>query len=319
MTAGTSGGTFDPGHADAINDAQLDHHGRHLATCSSDGTVKVFDVSSGEQHAHVADLVGHQGPVWQVGWAHPKWGTLLASAGHDGNVIVWREASDNLWQQVYITPPGLHSSSVNSVAWAPPEVGLALAAGSSDGTVSVLEYAPADTTWNVTKLPGMHAVGVTSVTWAPAVPPGALLSSTAPGQPVKALASAGCDNMVRTWRCGVCGQWSEGEVLQGHTDWVREVAWAPNPGLPKSTIASGAQDGQVFVWSERAAVAAVRGTADATHSAGWDRRLVHDFSPSAVWRVSWSSAGNILTVTVGAHGVSMWREATDGVWQQVVQ
>eukprot|EP00955_Chlamydomonas_euryale_P111775 366088-Chlamydomonas_euryale.AAC.21 len=54
--------------------------------------------------------------------------------------------------QVYITPPGLHSSSVNSVAWAPPEVGLALAAGSSDGTVSVLEYAPADTTWNVTKV-----------------------------------------------------------------------------------------------------------------------------------------------------------------------
>lgn len=34
-------------------------------------------------------------------------------------------------------------------------------------------------------------------------------------------------------------------------DWVRDVAWAPNFGLPMNTIASAGQDGKVFIWTER--------------------------------------------------------------------
>ena len=82
-----------------IHDAQLDYYGRRLATCSSDKTVKVFDVV-GDQHVHLADLRGHEGPVWQVAWAHPKFGSLLASCSFDHRVIVWKEVQDNQWQQV---------------------------------------------------------------------------------------------------------------------------------------------------------------------------------------------------------------------------
>ena len=45
-------------------------------------------------------------------------------------------------------------------------------------------------------------------------------------------------------------KWREQAALSGHTDWVRDAAWAPNLGLPMSTIASCGQDGQVLVWSE---------------------------------------------------------------------
>lgn len=76
-----------------------DYYGRRLATCSSDKTVKVFDVV-GEQHVHLADLRGHEGPVWQVAWAHPKFGSLLASCSFDHRVIIWKETQDNQWQQV---------------------------------------------------------------------------------------------------------------------------------------------------------------------------------------------------------------------------
>lgn len=31
------------------------------------------------------------------------------------------------------------------------------------------------------------------------------------------------------------------EKLEGHTDWVRDVAWAPSIGLPLSRIASCSQ------------------------------------------------------------------------------
>jgi len=94
--------SFESGHADQVHDAQLDYYGRRLATCSSDKTVKVFEIV-GDKQSHLADLRGHEGPVWQVCWAHPKFGSLLASCSFDHRVIVWKEAADNLWQQVTLT------------------------------------------------------------------------------------------------------------------------------------------------------------------------------------------------------------------------
>jgi WD40 repeat protein len=37
------------------------------------------------------------------------------------------------------------------------------------------------------------------------------------------------------------GEWEEEEKLESHSDWVRDVAWAPNIGLPTSKIASCSQ------------------------------------------------------------------------------
>lgn len=50
--------------------------------------------------AEVSQLVGHEGPVWQVTWAHPKFGSLLASCGFDHKVIVWKELQESQWVQV---------------------------------------------------------------------------------------------------------------------------------------------------------------------------------------------------------------------------
>ena len=51
----------------------------------------------GEQQNQIADLKGHDGPVWQVSWAHPKFGNLLASSSYDGTVIIWKETQSNVW------------------------------------------------------------------------------------------------------------------------------------------------------------------------------------------------------------------------------
>lgn len=94
-----AGGVFESGHLDMVHDAQLDYYGKRLATCSSDRTVKVFDLS-GDQRTHIADLKGHEGPIWTVCWAHPRYGSLLASASFDHRVILWKEGSDGQWMQV---------------------------------------------------------------------------------------------------------------------------------------------------------------------------------------------------------------------------
>lgn len=61
---------------------------------------------------------------------------------------------------------------------------------------------------------------------------------------MKRFATAGCDNLVKIWGYREDSQsWVEEEVLEGHTDWVRDVAWAPNIGLPRSYIATASQVG----------------------------------------------------------------------------
>ena len=105
--------SFESGHTDMVHDAQLDYYGRRLATCSSDKTIKIFDIVADQQH--LADLRGHEGPVWQVCWAHPKYGSVLASCSFDHRVIVWREVQDNQWQQV-----GWGNSTSRKAGFLPP-------------------------------------------------------------------------------------------------------------------------------------------------------------------------------------------------------
>jgi protein transport protein SEC13 len=72
----------------------------------------------------------------------------------------------------------------------------------------------------------------------------------------------------QVWRLNEkTGEWQqEGAPLSGHTDWVRDVAWMPNLGLPCSTLASAGQDGKVLVWSESREL-----------PGSWTSVLLHDF------------------------------------------
>jgi protein transport protein SEC13 len=135
---------------------QLDFYGKRLATCSSDKSVKVFDVNADGSYSLVDTLRGHEGPVWEVAWAHPKFGSILASCSYDGRVFVWREGqgAGTGWQRVKehslhnasgarcsdMAPTRSERSSVNSIAWAPHELGATLACASSDGKISMVSF-----------------------------------------------------------------------------------------------------------------------------------------------------------------------------------
>ena len=89
------------------HDAQMDYYGKRLATCSSDRTVRIFEVVENTQnlvaslpgwahthtHTHTFNLFtfhcSHEGPVWQVDWAHPKFGSILASCSYDRKVSLY--------------------------------------------------------------------------------------------------------------------------------------------------------------------------------------------------------------------------------------
>lgn len=63
----------------------------------------------------------------------------------------------------------------------------------------------------------------------------------------KAFPSRGGETLPLPFRLYSCvfreedSQWKEEQKLEAHSDWVRDVAWAPSIGLPTSTIASCSQ------------------------------------------------------------------------------
>jgi len=288
-----------------IHDAQFDYYARRLATASSDKTIRVFDVS-GDAQTLQAELRGHEGPVWEVSWAHPKFGALLASCSYDRKVKIWKEGARNDWACVFTLDT--HELSVNSVCWAPVEYGLQLACGSSDGDISILALKD-NGQWDASQKFHAHQIGVNAVSWAPPLLPSQSLLSSA-GAPnaganlVKRLVTAGSDNLVKVWRFAEQeNRWrcDERDTLEGHGDWVRDAAWAPSLGLPSSTIASCSQDGSVIIWTQD------------DLGAAWAKKPLPKFS-DAVWRLSWSVTGNILAISGADNKVTLWKEAPDGEW-----
>jgi len=94
---------------------------------------------------------------------------------------------------------------------------------------------------------------------------------------------------VKIWR-EEKAEWIEEAKLDGHSDWVRDVAWAPSIGLPRTVIASCSQDRRVILWTNDGI------------SSSWTQRVLHTFD-DVVWHVSWSVTGNILAVSGGDNKV----------------
>ncbi|ODV98516.1 hypothetical protein PACTADRAFT_64591 [Pachysolen tannophilus NRRL Y-2460] len=283
--------TIGNAHDDLIHDAVLDYYGKRLATCSSDKTIKIFEVE-GETHKLVDTLRGHDGPVWQVSWAHPKFGVILASCSYDGKVLIWKEENGS-WSS--IAEHAIHQASVNSVSWAPHEYGPILLCSSSDGKISVVEFKENGTLTPI--VIQAHAIGCNAASWAPA-------SSVSLQQNERRFVSGGCDNLVKIWKYDeLKNTYIEEYVLEAHSDWVRDVAWSPSL-LTKSYIASASQDRTVYIWTKD------------DKATTWEKKLLKDDKfPDVCWRASWSLSGNILAISGGDNKVTLWKESLQGKWE----
>jgi hypothetical protein len=94
--------------------------GTILASGGQDGTVRTWDVQTGEQRAQ---LTGHTRPVTSVAFSPD--GTILASGSQDGTVRTWDTGTGD--QRVQLTG---HTGPVSSVAFSPDGTILASSAGS---------------------------------------------------------------------------------------------------------------------------------------------------------------------------------------------
>ena len=160
----------------------------------------------------------HDGPIHGLSWAHPSFGSILASCSFDGKVFIWKEneggkgwskvkehllhtasgpsrvtwpstglRADSSCPEPQSTPSrGHHTSSVRFLP-APARTARSPSSPSTvrESLVSCPSYAGSsldstdDGTWDASLFPA-HPLGVTSVSWAPAVGVGSLTSIDAP-------------------------------------------------------------------------------------------------------------------------------------------
>ncbi|CAD6185886.1 unnamed protein product [Caenorhabditis auriculariae] len=139
-----------PTHKDLIHHVSFDHHGRRLATCSSDMTLAIWDRNVDGEWKRSALWKVHGGAVWRVIWAHPEFGQVIATCSFDRNVNVWseqvirsdlsrKEKGKRRTNWVRRTNLSDSRANVTDIAFAPRHLGLMLASVSAQGTVRVYE------------------------------------------------------------------------------------------------------------------------------------------------------------------------------------
>ncbi len=112
-------------HDGEVNDVMFSPDGRLLATASNDGTARVWEVGSGQEHTRVT----HDDRVREVTFSPD--GRLLATASNDGTARVWEVGSGQEHTRV------THDNAVRGVVFSPE--GRLLATASDDGTARVWE------------------------------------------------------------------------------------------------------------------------------------------------------------------------------------
>ena len=157
--------------------------------------------------------------------------------------------------------------------------------------------------WEIEKIPHAHSsIGCNAVSWGHPLQFGPDSDESFKTYK-KRIVSGGCDNLVKIWiHNDQENKWVEEDTLDGHSDWVRDVAFAPNCGLDTSILATCSLDCRVIIWRK-----------NEKENGPWVSQLLHKFN-SAIWHLSWSIAGNILAVSGADNQVSLWKETPEGEW-----
>ncbi|XP_021006826.1 nucleoporin SEH1 isoform X2 [Mus caroli] len=296
-------------HKDLIHDVSFDFHGRRMATCSSDQSVKVWDKSeSGDWHC-TASWKTHSGSVWRVTWAHPEFGQVLASCSFDRTAAVWEEivgeSNDKLrGQSHWVKRTTLVDSrtSVTDVKFAPKHMGLMLATCSADGIVRIYE---APDVMNLSQWSLQHEVSCklccSCISWNPsssrAHPPMIAVGSddSSPNSMAKVQIFEYNENTRK---------YAKAETLMTVTDPVHDIAFAPNLGRSFHILAVATKDVRIFTLKPL--------RKELTSSGGPTKFEIHvvaqfDNHNSQVWRVSWNITGTVLASSGDDGCVRLWK------------
>jgi len=242
------------GHSSSVYSVAISPDGQTLASGSSDKTIKLWNLATGQQNPSLSELLkpaiaiklwnlatgqqirtlqGHSGSVYSV--AISPDGRTLASCSDDKTVKVWDLATG--WE---IWTLNRHSDWVWSIAISPD--GQTLASVSRDDTIKLWNLASGQ---EIRTLKG-HSYQVHSVAFSP---------------DGRTLASGSVDKTIKLWNLATA---QEIHTLKGHFDWVYSVAISPDG----QTLASGSRDNTIKLWNlaTKEEIRTIKGHSDSVRS-----------------------------------------------------
>jgi WD40 repeat protein len=293
-------------HAGVVTSCAFSPDGTLLATASTDGTARLWQVADGSARAV---LIGHTSGVWDCAFS-PN-GALLATAGEDRTVRLWQVATGEeldvltghtdwvtsctfspdggllattsvdettrLWHPADATARAVlsgHGNPVRSCAFRPD--GTLLATAGEDGTARLWHVA---TGMEVGVLSGHASAGGI---WACAFSPDGAL-----------LATAGDDRTARLWHVATGIQRA---LLTGHSSRVNACAFSPD-----GTTLATASYGTVRLW----------------HTANATVQTVLTGHNARVLGCAFSPDGTVLA-TAGIDGIAQLWQIADGSTRAVL-
>ncbi|CCM04009.1 uncharacterized protein FIBRA_06166 [Fibroporia radiculosa] len=157
-------GLISNAHNDLLTDASYDFYGLRLATCSLDQRIKIWrlDETTGTWNVE-DDWKAHDAAVAQVAWAHPEFGSIVASASFDRTVKVWEQVPASASDADAGAGPSARwveramlvdaKGTVRAVEFAPQQFGLKLATIASDNHLRIYECLeqPSLNTWQLSE------------------------------------------------------------------------------------------------------------------------------------------------------------------------
>jgi len=311
-------------HKDIVHDVSFDFYGRRMATCSSDHTVKIWDIDEFGEWVCTADWKAHAGPVWRVAWANPEFGQVIATCSFDRTAVLWEEQVGDVntinspgratSQWIQRAPLVDSSIPVTDIEFAPRHLGLLLAMCYKDGIVRIYE---APDPMNLSYLSVQHVINcklasASCISWNPSRSHAPMLAvgsddpSTVSGGKVEILCYS---NATRKWCKYV--------TLMGITEAVHDVAFAPNVGRSRHLLAISTKDVNIMSiepLKERDAGQLQQSTVSTVKP---DITLIATLQDheTQVWRVEWNLTGTILSSTGDDGRVRLWKANYIGTWR----